>query len=131
MEPAHFQGRNLEFSLVLRTLHLMPCLCTAIATYCLACVQAVNFNSGIKHIYTTLISLWNFFYYSAKRMESLKEVHCVTDIPELKIKKHSGTRWLAHERCVKAVKASYCVTVIVLDNIHASTHQVLWGCWTR
>ena len=38
-------------------------------------------------------------------------------IPELKIVKSSDTHWLAHERCVKAVKASNSSIVLALDNI--------------
>ena len=45
------------------------------------------------------------------------------DLPELKIAKPSDTRWLAHERCVKAVKASYAAIVVALDNIHENTHE--------
>ena len=35
----------------------------------------------------------------------------------------SDTRWLAHERCVKAVKESYVGIVTALDNIHSKTHE--------
>ena len=45
------------------------------------------------------------------------------DLPELKIIKPSYTRWLAHERCVKAVKASYSAIVSALNNIYEQTHQ--------
>ena len=45
------------------------------------------------------------------------------DLPELKIIKPSDTRWLAHERCVKAVKASYCAIVNSLNNIYELTHE--------
>ena len=74
----------------------------------LACVQAANATSGIKHVYVTLTTLWKFFHYSPKRAECLKVVQRVLDLLELKIVKPSDTRWLAHERCVKAVKASNC-----------------------
>ena len=74
----------------------------------LASVQAANATLGIKHVYTTLITLWKVFHYSPKHAESLKEIQKVLDLPELKIVKPSDTCWLAHERCVKAVKASYC-----------------------
>ena len=47
---------------------------------------------------------------------------CLTYVPELKIAKPSDTRWLAHEKCVKAVKASYAI-VVALDNIHENTHE--------
>ena len=38
----------------------------------LAFVQAANATPGIKHVYTTLMMLWNFFHYSPKCAESLK-----------------------------------------------------------
>ena len=45
------------------------------------------------------------------------------DLPELKIVKPSDTHWLAHERCVKAVKASYSAIVNALNNIYEQTHE--------
>ena len=89
----------------------------------LACVQAANSTNGIKHVYVTLTALWKFFHYSPKRAESLKMVQQVLDLPELKIAKPSDTRWLAHERCVKAVKASYGAIVTALNDIHENTHE--------
>ena len=50
-------------------------------------------------------------------------VQRVLDLPELKIVKPSDTRWLAHERCVKAVKASYSAIVNALNNIYEQTHE--------
>ena len=45
------------------------------------------------------------------------------DLPELKIVKPSDTRWLAQERCVKAVKANCSAIVNALNNIHKQTHK--------
>ena len=89
----------------------------------LACVQAVNSTPGINHVNMTLTALWKFFHYFPKRTESLKEVQHVLDLPKLKIIKPSDTRWLAHERCVKGVKASYATIVTALDSIHEGTHE--------
>ena len=89
----------------------------------LACVQAANSTTGIKHVYVSLTALWKFFHYSPKRAESLKMVQQVLDLPELKIAKPSDTRWLAHERCVKAVKAGYVAIVNALNDIHENTHE--------
>ena len=75
------------------------------------------------YIYVTLTTLWKFFYYSHKRAQSLKEVQKVLDIPELKIVKPSDTRWLAHERCVRAVKASYSAIITSLDHIYSKSHE--------
>ena len=36
--------------------------------------EAANATLGIKHVYTTLITLRKFFHYSPKRLESLKEI---------------------------------------------------------
>ena len=89
----------------------------------LASVQAANDTPGIKHVYTTLMTLWKFFHYSLKRAESLKEIQKVLDLPEVKIVKPSDTCWLAHERCVKAVKASYSSIVLTLENIYETSHE--------
>ena len=74
-------------------------------------------------MYTTLPTLWKFFHYSSKRAECLKDVKRVLDLPELKIIWPSDTRWLAHERCVKAVKANYSAIVMALNNIYEATHE--------
>ena len=50
-------------------------------------------------------------------------VQQVLHLPELRIAKPSDTRWLAHERCVKAVKASYGAIVTALNDIHQNTHE--------
>ena len=89
----------------------------------LACVQAANNTPGIKHVYSTLTTLWKFFQYSPKRAECLKAVQRVLNMPDLKVIKPSDTRWLAHERCVKAVKENYIAVVITLNNIYEETHQ--------
>ena len=41
----------------------------------------------------------------------------------MKIVKPSDTRWLAHERCVKAVKAYYAAIVTTLGNIYEQSHE--------
>ena len=45
------------------------------------------------------------------------------NMPELKVTKPSHTRWLDHERCVKAVKENYTVIVVALNNIYEETHH--------
>ena len=89
----------------------------------LACVQAANGTTGIEHVYVTLTTLWKLFYYLRKRAQSLKEVQKVLDFPELKIVKPSDTRRLAHERCVRAVKASYSAIITALDHIYSESHE--------
>ena len=82
----------------------------------------VTYNFEL-HVYVTLTALWKFFHYSSKRAESLKMVQQVLQLPELKIAKPSDTRWLARERCVKAVKENYIAIVITLNNIYEETNQ--------
>ena len=50
-------------------------------------------------------------------------VQQVLDLPKLKIAKPSDTHWLAHKRCIKAVKASYAAIVTALNDIHENTHE--------
>ena len=69
------------------------------------------------------MTLWKFFHYSPKRAESLKKIQKVLDLPELKIVKMSDTRWLVHERCVKAVNASYSSLDLALENIYETSHE--------
>ena len=94
----------------------------------LACLQAANGIAGIEHVYVTLTTLWKFLYFSLKRAQSLKEVQNVFDFPELKIVKPSDTRWLAHVRCMREVKASYTVQLLLLSTIFIANHtnQRLW-----
>ena len=56
----------------------------------LASVQASNATSGIKHVYTTLMTLWKFFHYYPKHAV-IKGDSEVIDLPELKIVKPSDT----------------------------------------
>ena len=58
---------------------------------------------------------------SSKNVQSLKEIQKVLDLPELKIVRPSDTCWLAHERCVKALKASYSSIVFALENIYQTS----------
>ena len=100
----------------------------ALFVYCrchdlqLASVQPANATPGIKHVYTTLMTLWKFFHYP-QNVQSLKEIQKVLDLPEFKIVKPSDTHQLAHKRCVKAVKASYSSIVLALENIYETSHE--------
>ena len=58
-----------------------------------------------------------------KHAESLKEIQKVLDLPENKITKSTETRWLSHEHCVKAVKASFCSIVLALETMYETSHE--------
>ena len=59
------------------------------------------------------------FHYPPKRSKYQR----VLNLSELKIVKPSDTRWLAHERCVKAVNANYATIVITLESIYEQSHE--------
>ena len=44
-------------------------------------------------------------------------------IPELKVTKLSDTRWLAHERCVKAVNERYVAIMTALESFYEQTNE--------
>ena len=89
----------------------------------LARVQTANSTTGIKHVYVTITTIWKYFHSSPKRTQSLKEIQQVLELPELKEIKPSDTRWLAHERCIKAVKASYTSLVVTFESNHQNFHE--------
>ena len=61
-----------EFKEGCKSSHLMHCLST-VNVLQLASVQAANATPGIKHVYTTLMTLWKFFHYFPKRAESKED----------------------------------------------------------
>ena len=63
-DTAEVQRRLKELSLHALFVH---CRCHVIQ---LASVQTANAKPGIKHVYITLMTLWKFFHYSPKRVES-------------------------------------------------------------
>ena len=102
----------------------MHCLSTvAVMSFNWILCNAANATPGIRHVYTTLMVLWESFHYTPKRAESLKEIQKALDPSELMIVKLSDTRWLAHEHCIKVVKASYSSIVLALENIYETSHE--------
>ena len=61
------------------------------------------------------------FYYSPKQAEALKDVQNILNLPELKVVKPSDTRWLSHERCVRAILKELSSLIITLDNLYEYT----------
>ena len=84
----------------------------------LASIQAAESVAPIKKMFGTMESLWKLFYYSPKKAEALKDVQCVLNMPELKIVKPSDTRWLSHERCLRAIRKELASLIITLDNLY-------------
>ena len=69
----------------------------------LASIQSADSVATIKRIFGTMTNLWKMFYYSPKKAEALKSIQLILNLPELKVVKPSDTRWLSHERCIRAI----------------------------
>ena len=54
----------------------------------------------------------------------MKDIQHVLNLPEMKVIKPSDTHWLAHEQCVKAVKASYTTLVVTLVSTYQNFHTL-------
>ena len=58
------------------------------------------------------------FYYSPQKVEKKKEVLSVLKLPELKVIKPSSTRWLSHERCIKAIRKELPAIILTLQELY-------------
>ena len=54
----------------------------------------------------------------SKKAEKLTEMQAVLNAPDLKMHKPSDTRWLARERCVRAVRRSLPALVATFEEIY-------------
>ena len=87
----------------------------------LACAQAANNMTGIKHVYTTLTRSGSIFTTLLNEQNVWKR----SSMSLINQKWRSSsylTRCLAHEWCVKAVKVSYTALVVTLDNNYQNFH---------
>ena len=84
----------------------------------LAVVHAADEHKEVKRVLGSLLTIWKTFYYSPKKAEKLVEIQAVLEAPELKIHKPSDTRWLARERCVRAVRRSLPALIRTFDEIY-------------
>ena len=84
----------------------------------LAAVQAADEHKEVKRVFGTLLTVWKTFHYSPKKAEKLADIQAVLNSPELKMQKPSETRWLARERCVRAVRLSLPALVVTFENIY-------------
>ena len=87
----------------------------------LASVQAAASVPEIKKIFGMMGNIWKLFYYSPKKMQALKEVQTALKLPELKVVKPSDTRWLSHERCMRAIRKDLPALVTTLQQLHETT----------
>ena len=119
---APFSGRNTGVQKRMRTLSghalYIHCSCHRLQ---LASIQAAESAPQIQKFFGMLLNLWKLFYYSPKKAEKLKEVQSVLNHPELKVVKPSSTRWLSHERCVRAVRKELPAILITLQDLYETT----------
>ena len=71
--------------------------------------------------FRTMTSISKWFYYSHHKAESLKGTQAALGFPELKIVKPSDTRWLLHERCVKAICKELAPLLQTLSQLYESS----------
>ena len=98
--------------------------------HCLSTVAVMSFNWLLCKLLmlqqvssmSTLLTLWKFFHYSPKHAvirgdsESIRSSRA----QDYETVRHM---WLAHECCVKVVKASYSSIVLALENIYETSHE--------
>lgn len=87
----------------------------------LASIQAAENITVINKIFTMMGNLWKLFFYSPKKAEALKEVQSALKLPQLKVVKPSSTRWLSHERCMRAISRELPAIIITLQQLHETT----------
>ena len=116
---APFSGKNTGVQRRMRTLSghalYIHCSCHRLQ---LASIQAADSVPQIKKFFGMLLSLWKLFYYSPQKAEKLKEVQSVLNLPELKVIKPSSTRWLFHERCIRAIRKELPAIILTLQELY-------------
>ena len=88
-------------------------LCCVLAARCLPC---------LKKVFATLMSVWKMCHYSSKKFSALKEMQVLVNHPQLKVIKPSDTRWLTHDKSVKAIRC-FMRPLITLEHIHEDTGE--------
>ena len=87
-------------------------------TLLLDSIQAAVALGTVRRMFGTMTNRWKLFYYSHKKAEASKKVQSVLYMPELKVVKPSDTRWLSHERWVKAIQKELPALIITLHKLY-------------
>lgn len=87
----------------------------------LASIEAAESVTTINKIFGTMTNLWKLFYYSPKKAEALKVVQSVLSLPELKVVKPSNTRWLSHERFLRAIRKDLLALIVTLQQLYQTS----------
>jgi hypothetical protein len=69
----------------------------------------------------TLLTIWKTFHYSPKKAESLTEIQALLNSPQIRVNKPSDTRWLAQERCVRAIRLMFRALVETFEKIYETS----------
>ena len=72
----------------------------------LCCISAARCLPSLKKVFATLMSVSKMFHCSPKKFSALNEMQALISHLQLKMIKPSDTRWLAHDRSVKAIRCS-------------------------
>ena len=92
----------------------MLSLCTVIVIcFCWRVLRLVIPQMELNLAYVTLTALWKFVHYSP---ESRVPQNGPTTASTTRVEDCPQTLWLAHERCLKAIKASYRSIVTALND---------------
>ena len=73
----------------------------------LAAIHASREHNEVQRVLGTLLTIWKTFHYSPKKAESLTEIQALLNSPQIRVNKPSDTRWLAQERCVRAIRLMF------------------------
>ena len=87
----------------------------------LASIQAAESVPQIQKMFGMMANLWKVFFYSPTKAEELKEVQAVLNLPELNILKPSSTRWLSHERCIRAIRKELPALIMTLQQLYEAS----------
>ena len=71
-------------------------------------------------MFGTMGNIWKLYFYSPKKAESLKTVQSVK-LPELKMVMPSDSRWLSHERYVRAIYRELPAFIVTLQHLYETS----------
>ena len=81
-------------------------------------MQAASNVPEIEKMFGTMGNIWKLFFNSPKKAELLKEDQSVLKLPEHKMVKSSDTRWISHERCIRAIYRELPTLIITLQQMY-------------
>ena len=104
MEQPPLLGSTMKFEKECELVLHIPFTTTVLATgFNQQGILAANVVPEVSKMFGTTGNIWKLFYYSPKKVESLKEVQSVLKLPEFQIVKPSDIRWLSHKHCIWAI----------------------------